>query len=52
MVGRIIGDYRGKYKILWSSRPFGSLFTGVISPSQGLYRVDFLVFLGSISAIE
>ena len=52
IVGRIIGDYRGKYKIQWPSRSFGSLFTGVISPSQGLYRVDFLVFLGPISAIE
>ena len=43
---RILGDYRGKYKIHRGSRVLGCVFTSVLSPALGVFLLGFLVFLG------
>lgn len=41
---RILGDYRGKYKIHRGSRVLLYVFAGVLSPALGVFLLGFLVF--------
>lgn len=47
---RILGDYRGKYKIQRGSRVRLSVLAGVLSPSLGVFLLGFLVFGVLVSA--
>lgn len=49
---RILGDYRGKYKIHRGSRARGSVFTSVLSPALGVFLLGFLVFWVCVSALR